>query len=755
MRKNIISLLLSTAVSFGMLTGSLSATAADNIKVTLDGTEIAFDVGPQIIDGRTVVPLRKIFEEIGALVKWDGETGTVSARKNSKTITMTIASCDMQIDKGKTDDEGNQIIETVTLDVPAQILNGRTLVPARAISEAFGLSVNWDEDTETVVITDDEESDNFWKENTGIINLTDLTYTGEGIEITDNQIKITAGGDFTLTGTLDDGNITVNTKDRVKIRLSGASITSSANPCIYFEKADKAYITITDGTENSLTALDSESDALYSKENLEIKGDGTLNITANGGHGIKASDNLTIENGVLNITSESDGIHINDTFKMTGGTANISAIGDGIDSESIVIIEGGTLNIETNGTPVETTSTTATDTTDAQQPQNMRNGFMDEADVEFEKSSKGINSEWMMVISDGDITVNSASHAIHCGDEIEIKGGKFTISSAYDKGISAHGNLTIDGEDTVIDITKSTEGLESKNVLTINNGTIDIVASDDGLNATGGNAGFGGGGAAFDRQQNNAENTDGTQWAGDRQNRPNKNWNNAGGEAPTLPENGEMPTFPGFENGEMPAPPSFDNGEMPTEPDLGNGEGRPQGGGGMMGGFGRDMKECLVINGGDIEIIANDDCLDANGNLVLNGGFVKAIKENGSFTGAFGVFDPDGQLVINEGASFIIAGSGGNVTTAENQISVYCDEAHNANETITLKDSNGNVILEYAPKGSFSAVLISAPALEIGKLYTVSVGDENNEVTLSEQKTVIGTQSGGEAMMGGFGGRPR
>ena len=61
-------------------------------------------------------------------------------------------------------------------------------------------------------------------------------------------------------------------------------------------------------------------------------------------------------------------------------------------------------------------------------------------DVEFEKSSKGINAEWMMVISGGEINVNSASHAIHCQDEIEINGGEFTLSSKYDKGISAHGN---------------------------------------------------------------------------------------------------------------------------------------------------------------------------------------------------------------------------------------------------------------------------------------------------------------------------
>ena len=122
---------------------------------------------------------------------------------------------------------------------------------------------------------------------------------------------------------------------------------------------------------------------------------------------------------------------------MTGGKLEITAIGDGIDCESIVNISAGTINIETNGTPVETVQIT-TETTE-ETPRRGGMWEMDEADVEFEKSTKGINAEWMMVISGGEININSASHAVHCQDEIEINGGEFTLSSKYDKGISAHG----------------------------------------------------------------------------------------------------------------------------------------------------------------------------------------------------------------------------------------------------------------------------------------------------------------------------
>jgi len=747
--KKLLAMVTALSLAASMFIGT-TAFAAENITVELDGKTIEFDVNPEIIDGRTMVPLRKIFEEIGALVKWDNDTQTVSARKNSKTITLSINSADLQIDKGKTDDEGNPIIETVTLEVPAQIVSGRTLVPARAISESFGLNVNWDEDNQKVVITSEDNEDDSWKENTGSINLDDLTYEGKGIAIDGNQIKITAGGDFTLTGTLADGNITISTKEKVKLRLGGAKITSSSSPCIFVEAADKAYITLTDATENILVAENSEDGAIYSKENLEIKGDGSLKIESKAGHGIKASDNLNIENGIITINASSDGIHINDTFKMTDGKLDITAIGDGIDCESIVNISAGTINIETNGTPVETTQTT-TETTE----ETPRRGGMwetDEADVEFEKSTKGINAEWMMIISGGEININSASHAIHCQDEIEINGGNFTLSSKYDKGISAHGNLTINGADTVIDVTKSTEGIESKNVMTINDGVIKVVSTDDALNATGGNSGMmmpGGNGEG--RAFTPPEGFEGGQ------NPPAAGQTTENGEAQagkgTRPQRGEFgnmnPNFEMPQNGVFTPPEGVmpENGEFVppdgTMPEMGTGQlpGRFMG-----GGMGRNMKECLVINGGYIELYAEDDCLDANGNLSINGGTVKATKPDGSFYGAFGIVDPDGQTTIGENANLIFAagnGSARSLNLSQNTITINCENNHNAGDKITVSDSNGDTVYEYTPGESYKTVLISSGNIKTGEKYTITIGEESFETEITQQSTTIGTQSNG------------
>ena len=122
------------------------AFAAD-ITVTLNGEAIDFaDQAPEIVEGRTLVPLRAIFEALGASVEWDQATKTVTSSMDDVTIKLTIG-----------DNTLYRNGEGVTLDVAAQILNGRTMVPARAIAEAYGVGVEWDAATRTVVLTQVEE----------------------------------------------------------------------------------------------------------------------------------------------------------------------------------------------------------------------------------------------------------------------------------------------------------------------------------------------------------------------------------------------------------------------------------------------------------------------------------------------------------------------------------------------------------------------------------------------------------------------
>lgn len=112
------------------------------IQVLLNGKEIVFDVNPQTINDRTMVPMRAIFEELGATVEWNGETQTVTSVKDDTVISLTIGVPSIIING-----------EEKTLDVAPVVIDSRTLVPIRAVSEAFMLNVDWDEDTKTVLIT--------------------------------------------------------------------------------------------------------------------------------------------------------------------------------------------------------------------------------------------------------------------------------------------------------------------------------------------------------------------------------------------------------------------------------------------------------------------------------------------------------------------------------------------------------------------------------------------------------------------------
>lgn len=120
----------------------LQPISAENpIKVLLDGKAIVFDTPPVVQNGTTLVPLRAIFEALGASVTWDGATQSVTSTLDATTVKLTINS-KVAYKNGA----------QMTLLAPPAMINGRTLVPVRFISESFGLNVSWDSVASTVVI---------------------------------------------------------------------------------------------------------------------------------------------------------------------------------------------------------------------------------------------------------------------------------------------------------------------------------------------------------------------------------------------------------------------------------------------------------------------------------------------------------------------------------------------------------------------------------------------------------------------------
>lgn len=125
-----------------LLTAYIPVSANNEICVYLNGTKLEFDVPPQIIDGRTLVPMRKIFESLGAVVTWDNSTQTATGRKGDTIVNVSINSKTLFKNGVPT-----------SLDVPPALIDGRTLVPVRAIAESFDCEVAWIQDTRTVEIS--------------------------------------------------------------------------------------------------------------------------------------------------------------------------------------------------------------------------------------------------------------------------------------------------------------------------------------------------------------------------------------------------------------------------------------------------------------------------------------------------------------------------------------------------------------------------------------------------------------------------
>lgn len=741
-KQTIFKALSSAAATAVALTALPGCTAlAKDVNIVIDGEELNLDVAPQIIDGRVMVPIRGVLENLGALVKWDDETQTVSARKSSKTVSLEIGSNDVTLDKGETNDDGSAKTETIQTDVAAQLISDRTLVPLRVISEAMGYSVDWNDETYTVSITTDNDEDESWKDNKVSVDMSTLSVSGDGASVSDNTLTISKGGVYTLSGKNSDASTVISTDDKVKLKLNGVNITSSGAPVIYVENADKLYIDTEDGTDNSLVSNAADTAAIRSKDNLKIKGGGTLNITS-ADNGIKCSDNLKIEGGNINIDAKADGINVNDTFEMTDGNLKITAVGDGIDSSSIANISGGTIDITTNGTPTETSQTEQS----SDEQNRPKTPFGESSSVEFETSSKGIKADWMIKLSGGKINVNSADHAIHCTSDIETDGANLTLASQYKKGISAHGSITIDGADTSIDVTKSTEGIEGKTKLTINNGNIKINSTDDGLNAGTSTemqppqGGFGGERGQKDRRQPQ----DGQQPPQDEQQPPQD------GQQP--PQNEQQPPQDGQQppqDGQQPP----QDGQQPPQ----DGQQPPQ-----DGFSGQNNKDVIIINGGNIEVTGRDDAIDVNGNLVINGGTIKLANPVGTVTGPFAALDANGSITIADGATLIAAVSGAQANSlgiTQNSIIGYAESELAAGTTVSLKDDNGDTIISYAPQEKFSAVYITSPSIEIGKNYTLEIGDTRYDITADGQSSTVGTPTnnngnfGGKGFGGGFGGR--
>ncbi len=356
------------------------------------------------------------------------------------------------------------------------------------------------------------------------LNGTTATASSDSVKISGSKITITEEATYVVSGELNDGMLIVDAPDTSKLQiiLNGANITSKTSAALYILQADKVFLTLAEGTANtfanggSFTDIDDNNidGALFSKQDLTLNGTGSLTVTSPAGHGIVGKDDLVITGGTYTVNSSSHGLNANDSVRIKNATLNIDAGKDAIHAENtddaslgFIYIASGIIKAEAEGDGIAASAymQIADGSIDLLVGGGAENGtkassgnyggFMGDRPggmhpggkqnfvaTEDTVSMKGLKATNSLLISGGNITINSADDSVHSDVSVVINGGTFTIASG-DDAIHAEDTLTVTAGK--IDISESYEGLEALHI-DLQGGDIKLVASDDGLNAAGG-----------------------------------------------------------------------------------------------------------------------------------------------------------------------------------------------------------------------------------------------------------------------------
>jgi hypothetical protein len=273
--------------------------------------------------------------------------------------------------------------------------------------------------------------------------------SGAHVSITQSNTAAIDGDEITyvLSGSTTNGSLTLAGSYKCTISLDGLTLTNPSGAAINITNSKRIQLSAKKGTESTLTdGSGSQKACIYSKGQLQLQGNGTLNVVGNYKHGIKSASYITIKNLTLNITSTvSDGINCEEYFQMKSGTVTISGVGD----DGIQCDLGGTISTG------ETTDHEDEDT---------GNVYLEGGTLTITTTaaaSKGIKADGSMTVSDGTYTISTTGSAAWDSDDSEVKacaamsadgnmtisGGTLTLSStgAGGKAISVDGTLSISG----------------------------------------------------------------------------------------------------------------------------------------------------------------------------------------------------------------------------------------------------------------------------------------------------------------------
>ena len=486
-----------------------------------------------------------------------------------------------------------------------------------------------------------------------------ISASGAGVTVQGNKANITAPGTYSLSGSLSDGQIIVNStgKGTVRLILSGVDLRSSTSAPIYVMSADKTVIVLADNTRNSVSDAktytppaneDEANAAIYSKGDLTILGNGALSVEGNFNDGIASKDGLIIASGNLTVRAVDDGIRGKDYLIVKNGTLAVTAQGNGLKSDNAedpvkgsISIANGTLNITAGRDAIQA----HTDVLITNGKFNLVTGGGSNARIDANTSAKGIKAIAIAQIDGGTFTIDSADDAMHSNNGVLINGGSFTIATGDD---AVHGDATVKINNGNLNITKSYEGIESA-VITINGGEIRVVSSDDGVNGAGGKDGSG------------------------------------------------ITPGPGFGGGPG---------------------GRPG-----QGGFATASKYFLYINGGYLVVNSGGDGVDINGSIEMMNGTVIVhgpVERMNSAVDYDAAFKMTGGFLVAVGSSGMAQAP--DDTSTQYALLLNLTASQRAGTQVQIRSADGKDILTFTPTKEFQSIVFSSPALAKGATYDVYLG---------------------------------
>lgn len=365
--------------------------------------------------------------------------------------------------------------------------------------------------------------------------------SGGHVTITQSNTDAVDGDEITyvLSGSTTDGSFTLGGSYKCTVSLAGLTMTNPSGAAINITNSKRIQLSAKSGTTNTLTdGSGSQKACIYSKGQLQLQGNGTLNVAGNYKHGIKSASYIEIKNLTLNITSAvGDGINCEEYLLMKSGTLTITGVGDdGIQCDlggttstgettdhededtSNIYIEGGTLNVTATATAAKaiksegdmrissgtlTCKTSGGGSWDSDDKKTKAaaclsaDGNMTISGGTLSLTSsgaggKGISVDGTLTISAGTITINTSGNAVVASSSGTIS----TVSNSQQldryttnykslpKGIKSDGAIAISGGTMNITTTGAGgEGIESKSTLTMSGGYVYASTADDGINS--------------------------------------------------------------------------------------------------------------------------------------------------------------------------------------------------------------------------------------------------------------------------------